>query len=426
MRFLERLANVLGYEKRAGASGGYFKSYMAARSSFLGGGTSPDGVISALGVATACIARRSQGLASVTLCVHRNLGPSNVERAENHPLYDVLNSRPNDYQSAYELREFLIRSHDLHGNAYARIEHDNRGQVIALHPFAPTMVAIERLGDGRLRYQATDFSGKVWTLLQEEMLHVRGPSRDGIYGLSPLQIARGAVGLAIAADDFAKAYFDNSSSPDGYITYPAGSSVAKDQPDEIRKHWIAKHGADNRFSGPAVLTGGGEFKEIRINAADAQLLDTRKYSAEDIARIFDCPPTSVGIVDRSTYANTEQEALALVRNCLSPLAARFESAFARCLLTTAGRRSYFFKHDFGELLRGDIEARFKAYRLAREIGVFSANDVRRRENEPQIEGGDTYHVPVNWAPLGAAPLGHNGGPPLGAPGGAPQPAEATQ
>ncbi|PWB82998.1 MAG: phage portal protein, partial [Methylocystaceae bacterium] len=174
----------------------------------------------------------------------------------------------------------------------------------------------------------------------------------------------------------------------------------------------------NRFAGPAVFTNGGEFKEIRINAADAQLLDTRKYSAEDIARIFDCPPTSVGIVDRSTYANTEQEALALVRNCLAPLAARFESAFARCLLTPAGRRSYFFRHDFGELLRGDMETRFKAYRLAREIGVFSANDIRRRENEPPIEGGDTYHVPVNWAPLGATPTGDISG--------APKPAEATQ
>ncbi|PWB82999.1 MAG: hypothetical protein C3F11_08895, partial [Methylocystaceae bacterium] len=220
MRFLERLANVFGYEKRAGGTGGYFESYMSARGSYLAGGTSPDGVISALGVATACIARRAQGLASVSLCVHRTLGTSNVEQAENHPLYDLLNTRPNDYQSAYELREFLIRSHDLHGNAYARIEHDDRGQVVALHPFEPAGVAIERLADGRLRYQAADFSGKVWTLLQEEMLHIRGPSRDGVYGLSPLQIARGAVDLAVAADDFAKSYFDNGSNPDGYITFP--------------------------------------------------------------------------------------------------------------------------------------------------------------------------------------------------------------
>ncbi|BGE85015.1 MULTISPECIES: phage portal protein [Methylosinus] len=411
MNFIERLAFVFGYEKRAGGNGGYFESYVAARGSYLAGGTSPEGVISALGVATACIARRSQGLASVPLCVHRNLGPSNVEQADNHPLYDVLNTCPNDYQSAYELREFLIRSHDLHGNAYARVERDNRGQVIALHPFAPTTVSIEVLANGRRRYRATDFSGKAWTLLQEEMLHVRGPSRDGIYGLSPLQIADGAVGVAVAANDFARSYFDNGSNPDGYITFPSGAS--KDAPDEIRKHWMAKHGANNRFAGPAVFTNGGEFKEIRINAADAQLLDTRKYSAEDIARIFDCPPTSVGIVDRSTYANTEQEALALVRNCLAPLAARFESAFARCLLTTAGRRSYFFRHDFAELLRGDMKTRYESYRLAREIGVFSPNDIRRRENEPPIEGGDVYHVPVNWAPLGAAPLGHNGGPPLG-------------
>ncbi|WP_442756599.1 phage portal protein [Methylocystis sp. JAN1] len=402
MNFWGRLAQFLKVEKRVATRDAYLGAFFDGRGH---GGASPDAVIAALGVATACIARRAQGLASVPLCVHRNLGPSNAMRAEDHPLYDVLNTRPNDYQSAYELREFLIRSHDLLGNAYARIERDNRGQVTALHPFAPTMVAIERLADGRLRYQATDFSGKVWTLLQEEMLHVRGPSRNGIYGLSPLQIVHGAVGLAIAADEFARSYFANGSTPDGYITYP--NSTSKDQPDEIRNHWMSKHGGANRFAGPAVFTNGGKFESVRINADEAQLLDSRKYSAEDIARIFDCPPTSVGIVDRSTYSNTEQEALALVRNCLAPLAARFESAFARCLLTDAGRRKYFLRHDFSELLRGDMKTRFEAYRLAREVGVYSPNDVRRLENEAPIPGGDIYHMPANWTQLGAGTM--NGG-----------------
>jgi len=395
----ERMKKFFGAEKRIATTDAYFGAFINQRSRVA---ASSDGAISALGVAAACIARRAQGLASVPLIVHRTLDPSNAGRADDHPLYDVLNTYPNDYQSAFEFREFMARSHDLFGNAYARIERDSRGQVAALHPFAPMMVALERLPNGRLRYRGTDFVGREWTLTQDEVLHVRGPSRNGIYGLSPLQIANEAVSLALSANDFARSYFDNSSTPDGYIKYPAGTTLKAGQTDEVRKYWVGKFSAKNRFAGPAVLTDGGEFAQLNINAADAQLIETRRYSAEEIARIFDCPPTSVGIVQKATYSNTEQEALALVRNCLTPLAARFESAFARCLLTTAGRRSYFFRHNFNELMRGDMETRFNAYRVAREIGAYSPNDIRRLENEAAIPGGDQYSTPANWLPLDQA------------------------
>jgi HK97 family phage portal protein len=402
-----RIGQFFGIEKRDATGDAYLGAIYDGR----GRGTaSPEGVVSALGVAYACVSRRAQGLASVPLVVHRNIGPSNAERAEEHPLFDVLNSRPNEYQSSNEFRDYLVRCHDLYGNGYARIERNNRGQVVALHPFAPTMVAIERLPNGRLRYRATDFTGRVWVLLQEEMLHVRGPSRNNVYGLSPLHSARGTVGLAVAHTETAEALTENKLQPGGILVFP--NNLTTEQRKQLRESTASLFARTENAGRLMILDGGAKYEHLSFSPHDAQFLESYKLSIEEIARIYDCPPTSVGITDKSTYSNTEQEALALVRNCLAPLAARIESALARCLLTDAGRRQYFLRHDFSELLRGDMNTRFQAYRLAREVGVYSPNDVRRLENEAPIPGGDQYHMPSNWVALGsdAAP-GQSGGAP---------------
>lgn len=396
------LSRIIGRETRASTARSddpFLSQFFATR----GGAVSPDRVLSAMAVATACVSRRSQGLASVPLCVHKNIGPSNAARAEDHPLYDVLNSRPNDHQSAFEFREFMVRSHDLYGNAYARIERNARGVVVALHPFTPWSVNVERLASGSLRYRATDEAGKLWILLEQEVLHVRGPSRDGAIGMSPIAIARDALGLALAQHETMEALNRNSLRPSGLLSYP--ERLAPELMTRLRAAVADRFQGVRRSGEFMILDGGAKFEKLTFTPEDVELLASRKLANEDVARIFDCPPTSVGIVDRSTYSNTEQEALALVRNCLAPLAARFESAFARCLLTDAGRRQYFLRHDFSELLRGDMKTRFEAYRLGREIGAYNANDVRRLENEAPVAGGDVYHVPANWVALGST----NGG-----------------
>jgi phage portal protein BeeE len=122
------------------------------------------------------------------------------------------------------------------------------------------------------------------------------------------------------------------------------------------------------------------------------------------------PPTCAGILDKGTYSNTEQEAASLVQNSLGPLAARVETAMARCLLTDVGRRTLYVEHELDGLLRGDVKSRFEAYRIGREVGALSANDIRRKENEPPIPDGDGYNQPVNWTKLGAMPPAAGGTP----------------
>jgi HK97 family phage portal protein len=154
-----------------------------------------------------------------------------------------------------------------------------------------------------------------------------------------------------------------------------------------------------------VVDGGVRFEKLSFSPEDAQFLESRKLANEDVARIFNVPATAAGILDKATYSNIEQEGRSLVQNCLGPLAARIEAAMQRCLLTEVGRRTLYVEHDLSGLLRGDVKSRFEAYRIGREIGAMSPNDICRLENQPPIPNGDTYSMPANWMPLGAAPEG---------------------
>lgn len=395
------LARLLGRETRAASTVRTSDPYLA---DFFGqrgigaGSVSADAVLSNLAVAARCVALRSELLASVPLHLFRRTADGGRRRADDLPLYGLLHDMANANLSAFEFRELMVRSLDLAGNAYARIEWNARGQVAALYPLLPGEVSVERLPSGRLRYRVSRTGGGADVLLQDDVLHVRGPSRDGVMGQSPIQIARGSLALALQQNETAGALFANSLRPSGLLSYPG--QVGTDQRDRIRIS-IEDRLAGARNAGRLlILDGGVKFEPLSLTSEDAEFLDARKMSNEDVARIFGMPPTTVGITDKATYSNTEQEARALVQNALGPLAARVEAAMQRCLLTDAGRRSLYVEHDLSGILRGDVQARFEAYRIGREIGVYSPNDIRRRENEPPIANGDAYHQPANWVPLG--------------------------
>lgn len=381
--------------------------YLAEYFGHGGIGVTSETVLSNSAVAVRCIALRSELLASIGLHVFRRDRSGGRDRADDLPLYDVLHSNANEQVSAFEFRELMIRSLDLHGNAYARIERNRRGQVMALHSLLPGFVTVEKLRTGRLRYKVTEGAGGSMVLLQDEVLHLRGPSKDGIMGLSPIAIARGSLSLAISQHQTSEALMANSLRPSAVISYanPVGTEGMK----TVRAALAEKLQAPQKAGNFLILDGGAKFEKMSFSPEDAEFLDSMKLSNENVARIFGVPPTAVGILDRGTYSNVEQEAQSLIQNCLGPLAARIEAAMMRCLLSADARRTLYIEHDLSGLLRGDVKSRFEAYRMAREMGVYSANDVRRRENESPIAGGDEYHMPANWVPLGTRPQTAPGG-----------------
>ena len=367
-----------------------------------GAAVSPEVALSNSAVAYRCVMIRAELTCSVPLFVYRRSATGGRERADDHPLYGVLHDQANGLQSALELRELLVRSLDLTGNAYAEVVRDGRGEVTGLLPLLPGDVSVERLGAERLRYRVTGWDGAVRTLLQEEVLHIRGASRDGIMGVSALRAGAAAMALRVRQAETATALMANSLRPSGVLAYP--QALTHPQAEMVRKSVRERLQGASKAGELLVLDGGVKFEHMSFTPEDAEFLASTKLGNEDVCRLFGVPPTVAGITDKATYSNMEQEGAALVQNCIGPLVARVEAAMMRCLLTAEERRTLYIEHDLSGLLRGDTAARFEAYRIGREIGVYSPNDIRRRENEPPIPNGDTYAQPVNWAPLGATPV----------------------
>ncbi len=363
----------------------------------------------ASGIATAgaCIGAISQSLAAVPLNTYRRAANGGRERATDHPLYAVLHDAPNGTMTAFEAREMLIASLLITGNAYAALDWNPRGQVTALHPLDPGRVVVERLESGRLRYRVTDRNGRIRVLLQDEILHLRYRlDQNGVMGLSPIQIARETFNLALTQQDTAAGLAAKGNRPSGALVFPnpLGSSGKEGALNAL----AAKINANNVTSNVMVLDGGAEWKSFSMTARDAEFLESRKLTNLDICRIWGVPPSAVGITDNATYSNIGEESRALVARCLAPMARRIEQAMNLALLPMESRKSLFIEHDLAGLLRGDQKARFEAYRIGREWGWLSVNEIRGWENMPDVDGGDERLSPLNMTPLGERTTGTEG------------------
>lgn len=362
------------------------------------GAANPDNVLSNNAVAARCVALRAELAASLSVHVFRRTADGGRERAIDTGLYRLLHEGPNPRSSAFEFIEAMVRSLDLFGNFVCEIERDRAGEIVALWPVSWADVTVEELDNRRLRYRIANRRGGMKVLLQDEVLHVRGPSRDGIIGLSPLQISRGTFGLAMAQSESAAGMMENGLQPSGIISFE--QKLGAEQRESFRTYMASFFAGSKNAGKVMILDNAASYSAASWTPEDAEFLETRKLSNEDVARAFGVPPTAVGILDHGTYSNVAEESAALVRNAIGPLCARIEQALSRCLIPPAQRPSLYVEFDLGALLRGDVQSRFKAYRLAREAGIFSANDCRRRENETPVPGGDDYHMPANWVPLG--------------------------
>ena len=355
---------------------------------------------SGLSVAYACIRLIAENLSAVPLNLYRRTDDGGRERATDHPLHGVLHSSPIEGMTAFELREFLVVSILTTGNAYARIEWNGRGQVTALAPLDPRLVAVERTVSGRLRYRVTGRSGGVQVLTQDEVLHLRhriGP--DGMTGLSPIRVASGTFALSLTQQDQAGKQAQRAFRPEGVLSYP--TPIAAASKATAVQQIADRADAVNTAGGVMVLDGGATWTAMSLSAKDAQFIEGMKLSDLAVARIFGVPPTASGITDHATYSNVDGESRALVMRCLAPMARRIEQAMNIALLPELSRRSLFVEHDLAGLLRGDLKARYEAYRVGRDAGFLSANEIRAWENMPKIDGGDEFLSPLNMAPAGS-------------------------
>ena len=367
----------------------------------------------------ACVRILAEAIASLPLHVYEYQDDGGKKLVHDHPLYYLLHDEPNPEMTSFVFRETLMSHLLIWGNAYAQIIRDGAGRVLGLYPLLPDKMDVQRDDRGNIYYVYSRNSdenpmfkeyGNI-KLKAEDVLHIPGLGFDGLIGYSPIAMAKNAVGMTLACEEYGASFFANGANPGGVLEHPG---VLKD-PSKVRESWNSVYRGVNNAHKIAVLEEGMKYQQIGIPPEEAQFLETRKFQINEIARLYRIPPHMVGDLDKSSFSNIEQQSLEFVKYTLDPWVIRWEQSLQRSLLLPGEKGKYFIKLNVDGLLRGDYQSRMNGYAVGRQNGWFSANDIREMENMnpiPDEEGGNLYLVNgamTKLADAGAFAGADNGG-----------------
>jgi HK97 family phage portal protein len=346
-----------------------------------------------------CVRILAEAIASLPLHIYKYKEGGGKELVYDHPLYTILHDEPNPEMTSFVFRETLMSHLLIWGNAYAQIIRDGAGRVLGLYPLLPNQMDVDRDEHGRLVYTYSRQSdenpnfkvtGDI-KLRSEDVLHIPGLGFDGLVGYSPIAMAKNAVGMTLACEEYGASFFANGANPGGVLEHPG---VLKD-PSKVRESWNSVYRGTNNAHKIAVLEEGMKYQQIGIPPEEAQFLETRKFQLNEIARLYRIPPHMVGDLDKSSFSNIEQQSLEFVKYTLDPWVIRWEQSLQKALLLPGEKGNYFIKLNVDGLLRGDYESRMNGYSVGRQNGWFSANDIREMEDMnpiPDEEGGNLYLI----------------------------------
>ena len=353
----------------------------------------------------ACIRILAESVAQLPLHLYKYNGNGGKLKAIEHSLYKILHDEPNPEMTSFVFRETLMTHLLLYGNAYAQIIRNGKGEILALYPLMANRMTVDRDDKGEIFYkyqhstdEANTMKGSTVTLKPRDVFHIVGLSADGIVGYSPIAMAKNAIGMSIACEEYGSKFFNNGAVPGGVLEHPDQLK----NPEKVRESWTNTFGGSQNAGKVAVLEEGMKYHPISIPNNEAQFLETRKFQLNEIARIFRIPPHMIGDLDKSSFSNIEQQSLEFVKYTLEPWIARWEQAIFKSLLAENEKKDYFVKFNLEGLLRGDYQSRMEGYAVGRQNGWMSANDIRALENLDQIseeEGGNAYLVNGNMIPL---------------------------
>ncbi len=345
----------------------------------------------------ACVRVLSEAIAQLPLHVYK-YNDKGKERVLQHPLYFLLHDQPNPEMTSFVFRETLMSHLLIYGNAYAQIIRNGRGDVIGLYPLMPDKMKVDRDEKNRLIYIYSRYDEANPNLKEQgdiifyadEVLHIPGLGFDGLVGYSPIALAKNAIGISIACEDYGASFFGNNANPSGVLEHPG---VIKN-PDKLRDAWHRAYGGRNAHK-VAVLEEGVKFTPISIPNNEAQFLETRKFQIEEIARMYRVPLHMISDLDHATFSNVEHLSLDFVKYSLDPWIVRWEQSLQKALLSDSEKGRYFIKFNVDGLLRGDYASRMQGYSIGIQNGFLCPNDVRELEDMnliPEEKGGFTYMV----------------------------------
>jgi HK97 family phage portal protein len=385
---------------RAGPAADHDFWYTAVQA---GGATHSGAIVTAdsamrLSTVYKCIKVISETIGMLPLHMYRTGANNHRERVQDNPIARLLATRPNRWQTPMQFRMMVEAHRSMRGNGYARIVHSANGEPEELIPLHPDRVTPEVAANGLPRYQIKNPDGTHReTLVQGEILHLTGLSLDGYVGINPIQAEREAIGSAISARDYGSRFWANDARPPFWIKIP-GQFKDMEAAESFRDQWQAKYGGANQGR-PATLDKGMEIHELGLSNQDSQWIDARKYSDVDICGLWRMPPHKIGILDRATWGNIEQQNIEFVTDCVLPLAISWEQTIQRDLIED---EATFVEHIMEVLLRGDTTTRYTAYGKAIQDGWLTRNEARRLENRNPLPGLDEPLQPLNMTQAGTA------------------------
>lgn len=360
----------------------------------------------------ACIQVLADDIAKVPFVLYRKGDGRRRDPATSHPLFGLLASRSAPWLSSYAWRRAMVHAALSRGNAYSRIHRDEEGRVQRFGLIQPGRATVRWTEDGEPFYDVVSMTGPMRQgLSYQDVLHLAYRSSNdfaengGVIGVSPIQQHREAIALAIAAERFAARFFSNGARPSIAIEMEKqipNDAVAKRLREQIERAYA---GVDNSFK-VAILELGMKLKEFSFNNRDSQLIEVRKEQAVACCTMFGVPPHKVGILDRATFSNIEQQGIDYVTGPISSLAKAVESAVRISCLTADEDEEYEPELDLDDLQRGDILSRYRSYAIGRQWGWLNADEIREWESlNPLPDGaGTTYLTPLNMVPAGEDPM----------------------
>ena len=341
----------------------------------------------------ACVDRLSSAMAALPLQIHKRTDKGR-ETARNHFAYKMLHDEPNPEITSFTFRQLQMAHLLLWGNSYAEIAKDGANRARELWPVPPWK--IEPKKDSQGVYYEVLIDKKRRRFEQEQILHIKGLGLDGLKGLSRIAMARQAIGLSLASEEFGARFFGNGAHPGGIVEYNGRLSdqAYSRYKSDMRKNYEGL-GKSHRLM---FLEEGMKYHETAIPPGDAQFLETRKFQLTEIARIYNVPLHLLQEHENSTTwgSGLEQLNIAFVVYSLTPYLENWEQEINKKIIKS---KDYYAEHNVEGLLRGDSKARADFYRTMTTIGAYSINEVRSKENMNKIPNGDKHFVQLNMTPL---------------------------
>lgn len=333
----------------------------------------------------ACVRVIAESIATLPLFVYEKNG-NNKTKAINHPLYSLLHDAPNNECTSVSFIESLITQILLVGNGFVEIVRDNFNIVKELHLIDSNKIRIFRDTNNTILFEYNS-DGVLITLSKSQVMHIAGLGWNGIIGLSPISMMRKQITTGLHQDNFALDFFSNGVKKVPIISHPSrlNQDAKKNLKESFREAWE---------KGIVVLEEGMKIDPITMNLSDAQFLESRRFSVEEICRIFRVPPHLIGDLSRSTNNNIEHQSIEFVTHTIRPWCVRIEKALNSYLLNHLEKKKYYIEFNLDGLLRGDTLTRQQANQIKLNNGVLTRNEWRRQENLNEVEdeyGNDYFY-----------------------------------